>query len=194
MGHAVCALLFCALTASCTSGVGDSVLEKFRKAGNGLEERTRSSLDSLERELGSLKDPACLAQRAEAEVVWVNGNDLVGLLDTAKSRLSGVEPMNYTFGDSLLERNGLNAQLFNGLTDLYDLASRTCRDDSSRALIRAFSEQHMTYASAEEWHLRNVYHVPQAALVAILNKYALDIRNVQLITFRSLQRHCDTAP
>lgn len=138
----------------------------------------------------TLAERHCTAIKVHADSLRDARFDLLHMIHSLKKDLKGADPDDYVIADSLLNIDGLGNRLHDGLTGYYAYASMITTGDSLHGAIVHLASSMEDPPGPETWRTRNFFHVPAAAVQAILSKYATDISKAEEICMEKLLRDC----
>jgi GldM N-terminal domain len=169
----------------------NEILEEFERVNSGLDS-TRLSL--RERQIGNgvdLDSFVCKEMLVKADSVHRAYIKLIARVDSFKLDLVRVDRFNTTAADSAFEAREQGAQLYNAFGDFFDLAERTCTNDSMDAHINQYAQIVRDKVSVEEWRVANFQRIPAIACITLLSKFQSDAVNAEALVMNDLLARCD---
>jgi len=99
-------------------------------------------------------------------------------------------PGDYQIADSVFHESGKGAALYQEIDAAYAAAFACCADPASVSAVQGFWYNDEANARVEEWRIRNFFHVPRVAVVAILSKTQGELGRAQQLAQDDLFRQC----
>src|SRR5436190_14364625 len=167
----------------------NAILDEFQRVNNGLES-SRSSLEDMFAEGHDLLNSAGCADLATlADSLHFAKEGLKARIDAFKALLNEAPRDDSDIASEVFSTDDRGVHLYLAFHRYFDLAERLSRNDSIDARI-AVNADIVCSGSLPAWRMRNFFHAPRVACVAILSKFHSAAAAVEALVMKDLLAQC----